>query len=146
MRVKYLATAAFAAFVAASLGSFSPTAQAASNDGSRDFHGRQYQSLNTEEQNTWQHGKWVHDWHDGHYAWWWSVGDFWYFYDRPTFPYPRAVSSFAMTGHAPPVTVGDVTGPSWFYCEQSGGYSPYVTSCAGNWHQVAIAPSTVAAE
>jgi hypothetical protein len=36
----------------------------------------------------WTTGRWVHGWHGPRYGWWWTVGNDWYYYPRPVYPYP----------------------------------------------------------
>lgn len=145
MRVKPLFySACVAGFLALTgFGGIAALAGAADN---RDFHGRDYQSFSSEEKTEWQGGKWVHIWHEGRLAWWWTVSDTWYYYQRPTFPYPRNVATVAVTGNPAPTVEGASSEPSWFYCDKPSGYTPYVGSCDGQWRQVVVAPSALAEE
>lgn len=36
----------------------------------------------------WRHGFWRYEHHRGHLGWWWVIGDNWYMYQRPVYPYP----------------------------------------------------------
>ena len=36
----------------------------------------------------WQGGRWIHDWHDNHFGWWWVIGGAWVFFNAPVYPYP----------------------------------------------------------
>jgi|HubBroStandDraft_1064217.scaffolds.fasta_scaffold00043_65 hypothetical protein len=146
MRIEYFANIARGVCLTVALGCFATAASAGPADIGRDLHGRDLQSLNPAERDVWQSGKWVHTTHDGHSAWWWTAGGYWYYYQRPTYPSPQYVASFSMVGQSPPVVDALSSGPSWFYCDQPSGYTPYISSCVGNWHQVAVSPSVVAAE
>lgn len=146
MRIKQLTHALGAVCLVASLNWCGAAALAAPAGDSHDLHGRELKSFSTDERNLWQSGRWVHDWHDGHLAWWWTVGGFWYLYPQPAFPYPRYVATFAVTGNQPPAPEGLSSAQSWFYCDRPSGYTPYVSSCDGTWRQVAISPATVAQE
>jgi hypothetical protein len=138
MRVKPLLYTAGAACVLACATLFGAAASAAP---APDLHGRDYQSFSTEEKTLWQSGKWVHNWHDGHYAWYWAVGDVWYYYKAPVFPAPNTVASVAVTGSPAPVVDGASAGPSWFYCDKPAGNTPAIGACDGTWQQVVVAPA-----
>ena len=43
----------------------------------RDFHGRDFHAFTPRELGQWRGGRWVHGWHDGRFAWWWSVDGGW---------------------------------------------------------------------
>lgn len=36
----------------------------------------------------WRHGFWRYEQHRGHLGWWWVIGDNWFMYPRPVYPYP----------------------------------------------------------
>jgi hypothetical protein len=144
MRSRQLFYGACGACLAASLGWFAPAALAFSGGDGHDLHGRDLQSLSPEERSLWQAGHWIRDWHDGHLAWWWQAGGSWYFYQMPSYPYPRSIAPTEIVDHPPPVPAGLSPGNFWFYCDQPAGYTPYVTSCDGTWRPVAVPPSAVA--
>jgi hypothetical protein len=74
-------------------------------------------------------GHWVHTWRDGRYGWWWAGPDYWYWYPAPIYyDYPPA-DYIAPASPAPQ--------PTWYYCDSSKGYYPYVRSCASGWRAVA---------
>jgi hypothetical protein len=37
----------------------------------------------------WRHGHWYHGPHAGRTEWWWVVGDAWYAFPAPVYPYPQ---------------------------------------------------------
>jgi hypothetical protein len=95
----------------------------------------------------WHHGEWRHEWHDGRFGWWWSVGPTWYFFDEPVYPYPAYAAPVVVA--PPPVVVQapppPVTGapPSqfWYFCNSPQGYYPQVPNCNGPWQEVPATPS-----
>ena len=126
-----------AACLAASLALLAPGAQA---DPRHDFHGRDFHRFSPRERTIWLGGRWVHDWHDGRFGWWWSVGGFWYFYPQPVYPYPTYVPPAVVVQQAPPVPTGLPPSPTWYYCDNPQGYYPYVASCNGPWREVPATP------
>src|SRR6202021_464167 len=54
----------------------------------------------------WRGGLWRHEWHDGRLGWWWIVGDGWYFYPEPLYPYPTYVPPAIVAQPAPPLPPG----------------------------------------
>lgn len=105
-----------------------------------DFHGRDFHRFTPHELGFWSGGRWVHDWHDGRFGWWWFVGDGWYFYPEPIYPYPTYVPPAVIVQQAPPVPTGLPPATSWYYCDNPQGYYPYVASCATSWREVPAAP------
>jgi hypothetical protein len=97
----------------------------------RDFHGHVFEA--------WRGGRWIHVGHEGRFGWWWVVGDFWYFYPAPIYPYPDP--------YVPPGIVVPVAPPGappapqyWYYCANPAGYFPYVPQCGVAWQPVAPQP------
>ncbi len=119
---------------------FSPGAQAQRHGGGADFHGRSMNSFNGHERALWRGGNWSHDWHDGRYAWWWTVGGVWYFYTDPIYPYPTFVPPAIVLQQAPPVPTGLPPAQFWYFCNNPQGYYPYVASCNGSWREVPVTP------
>jgi hypothetical protein len=72
----------------------------------------------------WHGGRWFHGEHLGRLGWWWIVGDGWYSYAAPVYPYPDP--------YAPPTVAAPATG-YWYYCPSAGAYYPYVTECPEAW-------------
>ena len=78
--------------------------------------------------------------HHGRYGWWWLVGNFWYFYPEPIYPYPTYVPPAIVVQQAPPMPAGLPPAQNWYYCDNPKGYYPYVASCNGSWRAVAVTP------
>jgi hypothetical protein len=76
----------------------------------------------------WQHGRWYGGRHDGRAGWWWIVGDTWYFYPRPIYPYPDP--------YVPPAIAGAPAANAWYYCPPSQAYYPYAATCPVPWQVV----------
>jgi len=55
----------------------------------------------------WNRGYWARGWHDGRNGSWWVVGDYWYLYPRPVYPYPAYTAEPVYV--APPVVVQQPT-------------------------------------
>ncbi len=106
----------------------------------RDFHGRDFGHFSRGELGLWRGGRWVHDWHDGRYGWWWFVAGFWYFYPEPIYPYPTYVPPAVVVQQAPPTPTGLPPSANWYYCDNPQGYYPYVASCNGPWRAVPATP------
>jgi hypothetical protein len=101
------------------------------------FHGHDFAHFTSAERVSWQGGSWRHAWHNGHYGWWWFVGNLWFFYPAPIYPYPLYV------GAADYYDYYDYYGAPayyWYHCENPLGYYPYVQQCDGPWEPV---PPTV---
>jgi hypothetical protein len=105
-----------------------------------DFHGRDFAHFGPAERSLWAGGRWVHDWHDGRYAWWWAVDDFWYFYPEPIYPFPTYIPPAIVLQQAPPMPTGLPPALSWYYCDNPKGYYPYVASCGVAWREVPVTP------
>ena len=114
--------------------------------GRYDYRGRDFAHFSPAERETWSHGVWHHEWHNGHYGWWWGVGGFWYFYPAPLYPYPDYVADVAYddTTYAPDEYASQpapVAGQFYYYyCDALGAYYPYVPSCPSGWRTIPIAP------
>ena len=105
-----------------------------------DFHGRDYAHFRPRELEVWRSGGWRHEWHDGRFAWWWVVGDGWYFYPEPIYPYPTYVPPALIAQQAPPMPTGLPPMPTWYFCDDPQGYFPYVASCMVPWRAVPAMP------
>jgi len=77
----------------------------------------------------WHGGHWFHGPHGGRKGWWWVLGNAWYFYPAPVYPYPNPYIPPVMAPPPPAVTY-------WYYCRHPRGYYPYVPACYGRWHEV----------
>jgi hypothetical protein len=94
----------------------------------------------------WTGGRWVHGWHGPRHGWWWTVGNSWYAYPRPAYPYPSylpppVVSADGYDSYRP-APQGYTRGPDgnpqrpeyWYFCANPEGYYPYVHDC-DDWQQ-----------
>lgn len=75
----------------------------------RRFHDRDYHE--------WRRGRWVHDWHDHHFGWWWVVTGRWFFYPAPVYPYPDPyVPPRVVVQQAPPAVPAPAPPPTkpWY--------------------------------
>jgi hypothetical protein len=100
----------------------------------------------------WTTGRWVHGWHGPRYGWWWTVGNDWYYYPRPVYPYPAYMpprfEGYYDYGRADP-GYGPQAGPGygpeyadpnpqrpeyWYFCRNPEGYYPYVQNC-DDWQE-----------
>jgi len=92
----------------------------------------------------WHRGRWVHDWHDNHFGWWWVVGGAWVFFTAPVYPYPDPYvpsTVIVQTPPAAPAPAGTAPAPAyWYYCASAQNYYPYVTQCPVGWEQVPATP------
>jgi hypothetical protein len=89
----------------------------------------------------WRGGHWMHDRHQGRFAWWWVVGGVWYAYQYQIFPYPDPyMPPELVVPQQPPVSVSPATQPApnqfWYYCSQPDGYYPYIAQCQVPWQKV----------
>ncbi len=107
---------------------------------------------------TWRGGRWHKGRHEGTFGWWWIAGGAWYFYPQPVYPYPdpyvppvmvmQATPQIApaiVTAHPPapapaPTPAAPAAAQSWYYCEASKSYYPYVASCPTGWKTVPATP------
>jgi hypothetical protein len=68
--------------------------------------------------------------HRGRFGCCWVLGDAWYYYPQPIYPYPDP--------YLPPV-VAPPPGPPrqiYYYCPRPRGYFPYVQACTLPWRAV----------
>jgi hypothetical protein len=93
----------------------------------------------------WHSGRWFHGPHGGHDGWWWVIGDSWYFYPAPVYPYPDPAVLPAIA--APPATVVTPAPAVQQQCREYQGDAIindskqpfYGTACLepdGQWHIV----------
>jgi hypothetical protein len=81
----------------------------------------------------WKRGRWFHGPHGGRRGWWWIVGNIWYFYPAPIYPYPDP--------YTPPTVVIQTTpetqvAQGYWYCSNPAGYYPYVPLCYAAWQRI----------
>lgn len=94
----------------------------------------------------WRGGHWHHGEHGGRLGWWWITAGIWYFYPAPIYPYPDPYLPPVVVVQPPPTpesaTPAGAQPPaqSWYYCEASKGYYPYVSSCPAGWKTVPATP------
>jgi len=105
-----------------------------------DFHGRDFGRFAPGERHIWSGGRWAHEWHDSRFGWWWVLGDSWYFYPEPVYPYPTYVPPAIVAQQAPPTPSGLPPTQDWYFCDNPQGYFPYVASCNSPWHAVPTQP------
>jgi hypothetical protein len=94
----------------------------------RDWHDRDIHHFHERDFARWQHGRWIHARHGGRLGWWWTVGDTWYFYPKPIYPFPDP--------YVPPVVAGPRVANAWYFCPPSQAYYPYTPSCPVPWQVV----------
>ncbi len=99
----------------------------------------------------WRGGRWHHVWYNGVYGWWWVIGDSWFYYGAPVYPYPSPALVYyddPVYDEGPPPYSYDAAPPqsappveqSWYYCDSPKGYYPYVRSCPDGWRAVPATP------
>ena len=103
------------------------------------WHGGDIRHFEMHDRDRWNRGYWRHTAFEGRFGWWWVVGPSWYFYSRPTYPYPdpyrpTMVIELEKTSQQSP-------SQNWYYCEASKDYYPYVATCPTGWKIVPITPS-----
>ncbi len=129
-----------------------------------DFHARYVRDFSPAELGHWRGGEWRNEWHYGRRGWWWQVGDVWYGYPAPVYPFPLEVAALA-TYDAPQVDGPDLSGyemppgaspgqmagglpniaalpapdPGSYRCDDPSGAWPDVSSCQQPWQLVAAA-------
>jgi hypothetical protein len=96
----------------------------------------------------WRGGIWHHGRHENRLGWWWVVGGIWYFYPEPIYPYPDPYVPPVVVVN-PPQSQPDVPAvpppaQSWYYCEASKSYYPYVSNCPAGWKTVPATPAGTA--
>lgn len=94
----------------------------------------------------WRGGAWRHGTHNGRFGWWWVTAGIWYFYPFPIYPYPDPFLPpvvIVQPPVPPEAAAPAVPAPpqSWYYCEASKGYYPYISSCAAGWVAVPAKPA-----
>ena len=123
------------------------------------FHDRDVHHFDHHERERWAGGLWRQEWHHGRYGWWWVVDGFWYFYERPVYPFPMVVSEVVLPEAvpapppgviiqqaAPPVVIQQAPPPPpnqptmWYYCDNPAGYYPYVQTCTMPFRAVPAQP------
>lgn len=122
--------------------------------GHRDggYRGGEIRHFEHYDVNVWRGGMWRHDMHEGQLGWWWIVGGIWYFYPTPVYPYPDPYVPSTVVIQTPAAPTAPVAPPApvaqpapqvWYYCNESKGYYPYVSSCPSGWQVVPATPPDV---
>ena len=98
----------------------------------------------------WHGGHWYHGPYGGRLGWYWIVGDAYYYYRAPIYPYPDPYTPSTViiesqpapqANPAPAATPSEAPAASvWYYCEASKGYYPYVKDCPAGWKKVPATP------
>lgn len=97
------------------------------------FNGHRYSGFTGADRDAWHGGGWRHESHNGHLGWWWVVGDLWYFYPAPIFPYPTYVGPDYYYDY---YDYYDAPRNYLYYCEDPAGYYPDVQQCNVDWEPV----------
>jgi len=100
-------------------------------DRDRDIH-----RFHERDFDAWRGGRWFHADHGGRLGWWWVVGDQWYFYPAPVYPYPDPYVPPVLAPAAAVPTPAPAPGTTWYYCDNPAGYYPYVAQCTAPWRAV----------
>ena len=90
----------------------------------------QFHHFDAHDHEHWHGGHWFQANHFGRDGWWWIVGDDWYWYPAPIYPYPDPYVPGGMSQDA-------YAAPVSYYCPNPDGYYPYVPQCAAEWIPVA---------
>jgi hypothetical protein len=119
--------------VRASLAALALCAIAGTAMAQRDhFHG-DIHHFRDHDMDYWRGGHWFNGPHGGRAGWWWIVGDTWYFYPAPVYPYP---DPYLPPGMAPAPAPAPAPVATWYYCPNPQGYYPYVGQCSVPWQPV----------
>jgi hypothetical protein len=97
------------------------------------WHDRDIHRFHERDIEVWHGGRWFQGRHDGRPGWWWIVGNAWYYYPQPVYPYPDPYLPPVALAPPPPAPA---PGPTYYYCPRPAGYYPYVQSCRVPWRAV----------
>jgi hypothetical protein len=95
------------------------------------WHDRDIHRFHDRDFDVWRTGRWYQGRHGGRLGWWWVLGNAWYYYPQPVYPYPDP--------YTPPVAVPPPPGPPrqvFYYCPRPHGYFPYIPACTVPWRAV----------
>lgn len=97
------------------------------------FQGRDFAHFSPDQHALWEGGGWRHVTHNGYLGWWWVVGDDWFYYPAPIYPYPLYVGpdyyyDYYSYYPAPPYYR--------YHCEDPRRFYPTVPECNGPWEPV----------
>lgn len=85
----------------------------------------------------WHGGHWERAHRGGRDGWWWVVGDAWYFYTAPVYPYPALPVTVVAPPAQPPTQYA-------YYCPNPPGYYPALAACPTPWQLVPAPGAPVA--
>jgi hypothetical protein len=97
------------------------------------FRGHSFRQFSPTERDAWTRGGWRHVNHNGYLGWWWVVGDDWFFYPAPIYPYPLYVGPDYYYDY---YSYYPAPAYYWYYCEDPPGYYPAVQDCNVPWQPV----------
>jgi hypothetical protein len=69
-------------------------------------HGGDIHHFADRDMGLWRGGHWFHGPYGGRVGWWWIVGDSWFFYPAPLYPYPDPYVPPVVTAPAAPQSAG----------------------------------------
>jgi hypothetical protein len=118
------------ALVAGVAGTASAQGRGHDRDRDRGWHDRDIHHFHDRDFDVWRTGHWYQGRHGNRAGWWWVLGNAWYYYPQPVYPYPDP--------YLPPV-VAPPPGPPrqvYYYCPRPRGYYPYVAACRVPWRAV----------
>jgi hypothetical protein len=107
------------------------------HDHPRDFYDHDHR--------TWAAGNWYHGNYQGRFGWYWVVGETYYFYPKPIYPFPNPYIPPTIVAPIAPIEspVRLEAQPQqqvWYFCEASNAYYPYVSECNGEWKKIPATP------
>ncbi len=93
------------------------------------WHDRDVHRFHEHDFDVWRTGHWYQGRHGGRAGWWWVLGDAWYYYPQPVYPYPDPFVPPVVVAPPPPGPPRQV----FYYCPRPRGYFPYVQACTVPW-------------
>ncbi len=86
----------------------------------------------------------------GYYPWGWGPVPYYYPYPPPVavpvpVPVPAQPQEYIEQGQSAPAPAAQSPGGTWYYCDDSRSYYPYVKSCASGWRPVPAQQSSAPA-
>jgi len=104
MKIEMHKLAAFLVAASLAAGLAGTAAAQPRHDGGREgWHDRDVHRFHDHDFDVWRTGRWYQGRHGGRAGWWWVLGDAWYYYPQPVYPYPDPF--------VPPVVVAPPPGP-----------------------------------
>jgi hypothetical protein len=102
-----------------------------------DWRGGDIHRFHEHDFERWRAGSWRHGRHAGRAGWWWVVGNVWYFYPAPVYPFPDPYQPPVVIAPSPAVPQAPAV---YYYCDNPAGYYPYVPQCFSGWRAIPAAP------